>query len=153
MVRCNAQRGLTLIELAVVLFMAALVALMAAPFGVTWANNAKVKQAQTFLQHGFSVAKSLALQNPTQAVLSQPAAVLCLSNGQLSVYPGGTCGAGLLSWQASLPSGVQVKFGSAALSCITVNNSGAPVATAACTTTNLAYSVTKGTATLSASLY
>lgn len=155
--RHGTQRGLTLVETAVTVAIGALLAMLGASFASTWTHNAQVSQAQTAIQHAYSAAKALALQNPNRQTMNGAAAVLCFTSGAVAVYPGSACN-GTASWQASIPAGVSVLFGSptytVAPSCIALDNAGAPTNSATSCTTALTYKISKESAyALSSTLY
>lgn len=148
--RPGGSHGFSLIEMMVTMAVMAIMCVAAVPFSFTWADNANLSQAQASLQHGFSVTKALALENPTGQVLSNAAAILCFNSGQLTVYTGAAC-SGTSVWQATLPSGVTVLFGSptpnATPACIALTNTGAPTSGSGATcTTVFTYSMSKGSA-------
>ena len=144
------RRGLTLVELLVTLAITAAMMLLAVAFGIAWTNGAQVVRSRAMLQGAFSVAKSVALQNPAQQILGNTAAVFCFSSGTVNVYAGGSC-SGTASWQGSLPSGVSVSFGgaatAAATACIALTNTGTAVTGAGTNcVTNPSFRITKGPA-------
>ncbi|MES2715720.1 MAG: type II secretion system protein [Pseudomonadota bacterium] len=141
--------GWTLVELAVVLGVAALLLASVGPMGVAWVDNAKSLNARATLQTGFSAARALALQNPGGITLNGPAAILCLAgSGSVRVYVGGSCpGSGAAVWQGSMPSGTQLTIGGVLWPpCISLNNRGQPMAGASGCSTNLQFTLTVGQA-------
>lgn len=147
--RPSRQRGLTLIETAITLTISALLVALGASFASTWTHNAQVSQAQTAVQHAYSATKALALQNPNGQTMNSAAAILCFSSGAVAVYPGSAC-SGTAVWQAAIPSGVSILFGSptpnTAPSCIALDNAGSPTSSATACTTTLKYLISKQSA-------
>lgn len=151
----GSQRAISLIEVMVVVAITAILAMMSAQFGIMWSNNAKVTQSQATLQQAFAHTKATALQNYAGQTNGAPAAVLCFSGTQLTVYQGGAC-SGTTVWTRSMATGVTVAFGApasvkVAANCVALSNAGVPQSSAgslACTT-SLNYILASGGANVS----
>lgn len=122
-------RGFTLMEILVVLAVLALLATVGFRFMTDWVHSANTRQARAMLVSAYEAAKALALHNPCQMSLPQPAAQLQGSRTgnvvQLKVFAEkdssspGTCDALANAtqphWQGSLPAGVQLLLNGTAL--------------------------------------
>jgi type IV fimbrial biogenesis protein FimT len=111
-------RGFTLVELMVTMTILALLLAAAVPLTTAWINGARVQDAQSRLLQGYSVGKAIALRNPTQAQVPDPAAGLRLTaDGTLLACSGdpaaSSCAVGkaAVKWQTVLPAGITVVLG------------------------------------------
>lgn len=117
------QRGLTLVELAVVLALTALLALAVASIGGNWSDRSRGLLAVSTLQRAYSAAQSLALQNHAGVSMGGASATLCVANATAKVVSGSDCTAQPI-WNASLGTGTNVSLGSAGTaSCLSLTSS------------------------------
>jgi prepilin-type N-terminal cleavage/methylation domain-containing protein len=85
-------RGFTLIELMIVILIAGLLMLVAAPFTRAWTASAKITEAQGVLNQAVSRAKAVALRNPNGLARVddsdniQVAAAVCGASGNVNVW-------------------------------------------------------------------
>lgn len=150
--RSSFQRGITLIEMMVVVALVGILAVMAIQFGSGWTNNARVTQTQAALQHAYSSAKSAALQNPLGVSGDDVSASLCVGTGRVTVVTGSNCTAKAI-WSELLPNGAAARIGSdGKATCVALNNTGLPVDAAGCTTDS-AYSAVAGEIHVEKNLY
>jgi len=124
----SSQRGITLIELMIVVVIIGLLAVVTTPFTQGWLDEARVNDARSLLHRGYAEAKALALRNPENAHGNQVAACLLLSNGVLLVRSGTTCN-GDTVWQGDWPSGVDLidEDDEGEITEIHINNRGQPL--------------------------
>lgn len=159
--------GFTLVELMVTLLLAAVLVGVGAPLGMRWADSASVTSAQAQLQHGFSIARALALQNAGQSALTlgaSPAAVMCVDDASVRVYVGSACG-GSASWSGGLGQGLAVRLGGSGASatasssnivCLPLSAAGLLTAGASgcgSVASSTTYTISKGLANVSKSFY
>lgn len=127
--RGGSQAGLTLIELAIVLLIVGLLAMVATPLTSSWTANADLHTAGGQLSQAYSHAKAVALRNEAGAIGSEPAARIDydVANRELRVcrLPAGPCDDAL--WLSSLPAGVELSLAEASFP-IELNNRGQPAA-------------------------
>lgn len=116
-------RGFTLIELMIVILIAGLLMLVAAPFTSKWTASAKITEAQGVLNQAISRAKAAALRNPIgiarvdKAGAIQVAAAVCNTGGRVEVLvasgvntPAGCAPiVGNEIWTHTLPSGLTLE--------------------------------------------
>jgi prepilin-type N-terminal cleavage/methylation domain-containing protein len=76
----RAQQGVSLIEMAVALALIAILAVMAAPFTVSWSYGASTLDAKGRLVFAYAKAKALAMRNPTSVLQGIAAAGMVVSN-------------------------------------------------------------------------
>ncbi len=123
--RCRLQSGVTLVELAVVLLIIALLALAATPLTSSWTTNADLHTAGGQINQAFSHAKAAALRNALGAIGDAPAARIAYDTAdrQLKVCKtaSGVCDETL--WRATLPAGVELSLTGASFP-IELNNRG-----------------------------
>ncbi len=106
-VSAHRQRGVTLIELMIGLFIMVLLLLAALPFGARWVDGNRQMHARSLLWEGVSQARAVALRNPAAQRIGSPAARLQLRAGQLEVLvPGDTTPL----WSTALRSDVRLKL-------------------------------------------
>lgn len=79
------QRGVTLIELMIGIFIMAMLLMAALPLGQYWVNSNRQMQARGLMWEAVSQARAMALRNPSARRAGEPSAMLRLSNGQLEV--------------------------------------------------------------------
>ena len=123
----DSRKGFTLVELAVMLAIIAMLLLMAAPFARGWIDNNRQLQIRHLLWEGVSQARALALRNPNAvpanlSSVTDSNAVVCLRFGdddQLSVnlsrYSSGKSGGCDTSsvqriWSVKLPHGTLLRL-------------------------------------------
>ena len=103
------EPGFTLVELMVTIAIIGFLAMVAAPYTISWIHEANVNSARSLLHQAHSKAKALALRNPEGEGLGSVAASVVLSDGSLMVCQGepsgGTC-SGSPVWQGEWPAGV-----------------------------------------------
>jgi prepilin-type N-terminal cleavage/methylation domain-containing protein len=121
-------RGFTLIELMIVLLIAGLLLLVAAPFTSQWSNSTKITEAMGVINQAVSRAKASALSNPNGIArvkvtggtsVTQVAAAVCFLSGTVQVRVAADAAtpavcdsgsrAGTKIWLHKLPVGVTIK--------------------------------------------
>lgn len=119
------KNGFTLIELMVVVLIAGLLMLAAAPFTRAWTDSAKITETKGILRQAVSRAKAAALRNGSGVESlftfnNYASAAVCGASGSVDVYissvdAGGTvtrasCApAGTRIWGHALPNGIAIK--------------------------------------------
>ena len=151
--RSQRLRGYSLIELMITVVVLLLVLAASVSLGQGWIRGNKVAKGQGLVQQGYSVAKAYALQNiNSQTGTSTTAAVLCLSNGTLSVYLGSGC-TGTAVWSGTLPDSTSLTVDTPAVApvCFGFSNQGLRTQAAGTLTCSLAstYTVTSGSSNVS----
>ncbi|WP_157003273.1 prepilin-type N-terminal cleavage/methylation domain-containing protein [Ralstonia sp. A12] len=124
------ERGVTLVEIAVVLVIVSLLVFAIVPLSGTWITQANVNLAQTLLIQGAAHAKARALRNPNNATSGDGAAFLLLINRTVCVQtqaPSSINCAGAI-WSASMP--IAATLDGAETQCIGYSNVGIPIPTA-----------------------
>ena len=119
-------QGFTLIELMIVILIAGLLMLVAAPFTSAWTNSTKITEVQGVINQAVSRAKASALRNPNgiervngTTSVTQVAAAVCFLSGSVQVrvaaapaIPANCDSAsrtGTKIWAHKLPTGVTIK--------------------------------------------
>lgn len=146
------QRGLTLIEMMVVIAIVGILAAMAVQIGVHWINTSKVSYGQSTLQHAYSTAKSVALQNHHAKKSNEISASMCIDHyadapDRVKVVLGSDCAATAV-WTGLLDKGVSVGVGAntskvTGVTCVGLGSAGVPLPLANCVTA-LSYFVAAG---------
>ena len=105
------QGGLTLIELAIVLLIVGLLALVATPFTSSWGANTDLHSAAGQLDQAYAHARAVALRNESGVLGDAPAARIVhdSQSRELRVCrrPTGNCDA---VWRGALPAGVELSL-------------------------------------------
>lgn len=115
----NRDAGFTLIEVMIVVLIAGLLALVAAPFTSAWIDSSKLTKAEGVLAEAVGRAKAAAQRNHLGAAQANTSAVVCVDNAQNSVVvlEAEVSGAnvyaecvdvGTIIWQQDIPAGVAV---------------------------------------------
>lgn len=130
------QRGLTLIEMMVVIAIVGILAAMAVQIGVHWINTSKVSYGQSTLQHAYSTAKSVALQNHHAKKSNEISASMCIDHyadapDRVKVVLGSDCAATAV-WTGLLDKGVSVGVGAntskvTGVTCVGLGSAGVPL--------------------------
>ncbi|TBW55429.1 prepilin-type N-terminal cleavage/methylation domain-containing protein [Marinobacter halodurans] len=82
------ERGLSLIELMVVMTIIMILALLAAPLGAGWVKSTHLNHAHDVLKEAYATARALALRNTANVSGNAVAATLRVNGNKLSVdYP------------------------------------------------------------------
>lgn len=148
-------KGVTLIELMVVIVILSILALLGIPLTQSWIHGAQVVESQGMLLQGYDQARAVAMRNPTGVTGSDSAAGLKLVDGaNLLVCRGAPSGSGCsaggsaVTWAADLSLGKNVGtvIGGNADASISLTNQGVPVGNPP------TYSVSKGSETIEGSL-
>lgn len=79
------QRGVTLVELMIVILIIGLIAAAASPFTSSWVKDARVAEGAATLEQAVGKAKAAALRNTARVTGNKPASMLCLSASGTSV--------------------------------------------------------------------
>jgi prepilin-type N-terminal cleavage/methylation domain-containing protein len=139
----NLLSGFTLVEMMVVVTITSVLALMAVQLGSNWTDNSKVSRQQASLQHAYSFAKAVALQNHLAVTGSEIASTLCLGSDELKVVLGHDC-TGSALWRGAREAAVQISLGETGVAtCVSLNSAGLPVPVSGCTA-SLDYEITAG---------
>jgi prepilin-type N-terminal cleavage/methylation domain-containing protein len=117
--RNPANKGLSLIELMLVIALLAILAVIAAPFALGWSYGASTLDAKGKLVFGYSKAKAVALRNPTNALHGVASAGLAvLTDGMTTtvlVCSGSSSActptSGSLQWSATYPGAITTTVG------------------------------------------
>ncbi len=126
------QRGLTLIELMMVITLLAILIVAAAPLSGLWVREADITGAGGELTQAVGHAKAAALRNRIGATANNPVSAICITNNTLTVRQGSgntavNCtapGAGDTLWSTQLDTDVTIESASVAVSCVCFDNKG-----------------------------
>lgn len=124
---CTHQRGVTLIELMIVILIGGILALVAMPFTGAWVGSTQVHTGKSSLQQAWGQAKALALRNAKMVTSNEPAAELFLdtTNKLLIVCPALCDDADAAEkWSMPIPEGITIEFTDPASSSIRFTNTG-----------------------------
>lgn len=99
-------KGISLVELMVVIALIAILALSIFPLGRSWISNSKITQTQKIILEAYSKTRNEALRNPNHVKGNTKAAVLQLESGEIVVNDS----AGQLIWKSKIPTNVEVEF-------------------------------------------
>lgn len=105
------QRGLSLIELMIVVALIGLVIAVAAPYTSAWSHQSDIDQFDAKLHLGASQARADALRNPLGAIASEVVAVLRVEDGKITVsrcqLPS-SCSTGTELWSSVVSTAVAI---------------------------------------------
>ncbi len=148
------QKGMTLIELIIVIALLAILAAAAAPFTTKWVESARITETHGILEQAVGQARAAALRNPTALSGDTPASKICNdSTGVHIVLPIASnsvldCASPPAQpWLNKLPLNTTIKQGANDWSCACFNNRGLLTnSTASCTgcATSLALTIIAG---------
>lgn len=139
-----ANAGFTLVELIIVIAIAAVLMAVAVPLGRGWVDSSQVNNAVANLKHGTLLAKSAALRNANNRAMGVVATSLCFdkSNQTLQVVLD-SCATGQLVQHYSMAKGVNVQENGIEFKCLAYDSAGVLVPAAGCTTNTANFSVKK----------
>lgn len=135
------QRGLTLVELMIVLLILGLLAIAASPFTSGWINDARLAEGASVLEEAVGRAKAAALRNSVRVTGDNPASMLCLSSDKTKirlVVPASataviSCDSTPL-WSGDIAKAITIKVEDLDWACSCFNNKGLIIKPAACNT-------------------
>ena len=136
-------RGFSLIELIITLAVLGMLLAVGVPLTRAWSDSAYQREAAGQLQQGLSRAKATALRNKGGVQNTAPAAVLCLSQQELTLFTlekdqGIDCSAtSNILWSAALPASATIKTSNSNFTCVAFDNRGLVAEGTACSTTPL----------------
>lgn len=131
------QKGVTLVELMIVILIIGLLALAASPFTSTWVKNARTAEGASAVEEAIGRAKAAALRNTARIIGDKPASLICLTDSNTKVslivpsstVPAPSCDTAA-AWSADISSIVSIKTikdGTASSwACSCFNNKGLP---------------------------
>lgn len=132
------QRGVTLIELMIVVVITLLLVLLGVPLASRWTHGSHVTESYGLLMQGYDQLRAVALRNPDGVAFGLTAAGMKLIDGRtLLVCRGNPAGpdcdddGSALAWSADLVrgNGVQITIGGDANAEIALDNTGMPITT------------------------
>ena len=132
------SKGMTLIEIMIVLAMISVLALSVAPLASGWLRQSEVTAAVGNFHLAVGRAKAAALRNNMGATDNTASAVVCFSAGEFKVVEGkpGTapaCNSTEVAWRAKVASTITItNAGGAAMNLLCFDNKGLPT-TVGCT--------------------
>ncbi|WP_018416134.1 prepilin-type N-terminal cleavage/methylation domain-containing protein [Teredinibacter turnerae] len=122
------QRGLSLIELMVVIAIFSLLTMAGLSFSTNWSTINRLNAAEHDLYHSYSLAKSQALRNAFAVSGGQAATALCFGNDTMTVHTAQASGPASCDstpvWSADLGALVTVEANGVAVACLCVSNHG-----------------------------
>lgn len=136
------QRGMTLIELMIVVAILAVLIMAVAPFTGSWVDRARVTQSQGILEQAIGQARSAALRNPAAVSGNAPASMLCSTNNKVLLFVPVATDTSLTCpdttppsqpWSNDIPTPVTLKHASVTWSCSCFNNKGMLTREGSCT--------------------
>lgn len=127
------QRGMTLIELMIVVALVAILAMALSPFTARWVDSARLTQSQGIMEQAIGQARASALRNPAAISGNAPASMLCSTANTIVLYVPIASDTSLSCpdttppsqpWSNAVPAPVTFKQNTATWSCTCFNNKG-----------------------------
>lgn len=133
------QKGVTLIEMMIVLLIMGLLALAASPFTSGWVKDARVAEGAASLEEAIGRAKAAAMRNTAKITADSPASMLCISSSKTKINLIVPANATQVlscdltpAWSVTISDQATIKVADLDWACSCFNNKGLPTKAAAC---------------------
>jgi prepilin-type N-terminal cleavage/methylation domain-containing protein len=135
------SKGVTLVEMLIVLLIIGFLAIAASPFTSGWVKDARVAEGASALEEAIGRAKAAAMRNTARVTGDNPASLLCLSSTKtkINLIVPATSAQVLTcdltpAWSANLSDVVTIKVENLDWICSCFNNKGLIIKPTACNT-------------------